>query len=662
MTAAVSLFLGVFVYFNGEKTRLNFSWLLNSIAISLWSVGLFGVVSSNTKPAAWFWQHILDIGGICVPILFFNFVLYLVKKEKKIMFLQIFSFVTGTVLITLSFTDFFKTGVSPKFGINHWIDPGKLYFIFPLFFIFFVLASAFILIKEYRGTDDRNFKRQLLYMLIAQLFGFGGGLTDFFPQLFNVYPFGNYFIILYVIFISYAALKHHLFDIKVIATELLTFSIWVFLAVKVLLSRDLSDFLLNGVVLLAIIGAGTLLIRSVLREVEQRERMEKLSKDLEQAYGAEKSARQRVERAKVEDEALLGSIGDGVIAIDKNGEVMFVNRAAEQMLGFKSDQAIDKPYEDILEIQNEKGDVLAGEENPLEAVLNSGKKIITDATSKPEKTIYFVRSDKSKFPAAVTVAPVILQGETIGAINVFRDITVERQIDKSKSEFVSLASHQLRTPLTTIKWYAEMLQDNKKAGKLTAKQKKYLDVLYKGNLRMIKLVDVMLDVSRLDAGKVKIRKEMVDISEIAKVVIEEEKFNIKNNKQKFIFDSEEKNSKTFTDPNQLRIVFQNLISNAVKYTPKGGKVECSIKKQDDYFLFSVQDNGIGIPRDQQKRIFEKLFRAENAFSHQPDGNGLGLYAAKATIENLGGKIWFESKEGQGTTFFVTIPIKGEETA
>jgi len=155
---------------------------------------------------------------------------------------------------------------------------------------------------------------------------------------------------------------------------------------------------------------------------------------------------------------------------------------------------------------------------------------------------------------------------------------------------------------------------------------------------------------------------MVDISEIAKVVIEEEKFNIKNNKQKFIFDSEEKNSKTFTDPNQLRIVFQNLISNAVKYTPKGGKVECSIKKQDDYFLFSVQDNGIGIPRDQQKRIFEKLFRAENAFSHQPDGNGLGLYAAKATIENLGGKIWFESKEGQGTTFFVTIPIKGEETA
>jgi len=120
---------------------------------------------------------------------------------------------------------------------------------------------------------------------------------------------------------------------------------------------------------------------------------------------------------------------------------------------------------------------------------------------------------------------------------------------------------------------------------------------------------------------------------------------------------EEKNPQTLTDQNQLRIVFQNVISNAVKYTPTGGKIECSIKREGDNFLFSVKDSGIGIPEAQQKRIFEKLFRADNAFSHQPDGNGLGLYAAKATIENLGGKIWFESEEGRGTTFFVTVPIK-----
>jgi len=296
MTAAVSLFLGLFVYFNGEKTKLNFSWLLNSLAISAWSVGLFGVVFFTDKSTAWFWQYILDIGGICVPIFFFNFVLYLVKKEKSIIGLQVFSVIVGTGLLILSFTNFFKTGISPKFGINFWIDPGKLYFLFPLFFIVFVFISAFILIKEYRLATDRNFKRQLLYVLVAQIFGFGGGMTDFFPQLFNVYPFGNYFIILYVIFISYAALKHHLFDIRVIATELLIFSIWAFLAVKTLLSQTFNEILLNGIILTAVIVAGFMLIRSVINEIEQKEKIEKMAKDLERAYDVEKKANAELEK------------------------------------------------------------------------------------------------------------------------------------------------------------------------------------------------------------------------------------------------------------------------------------------------------------------------------------------------------------------------------
>jgi signal transduction histidine kinase len=296
LTAVVSLFLGFFVYFGGEKTKLNFSWLLNSVAISAWSIGLFGVVFSTTKSSAWFWQHILDIGGICVPILFFNFVLYLVKKEKKTLWIQFFSLIIGTGLLILSFTDLFKIGVSPKFGINFWIDPGTIYFLFPIFFVFFVFLSTFILIKEYRKADDKDYKRRLLYVLIAQIFGFGGGVTNFFPQLFNVYPFGNYFVILYVIFISYAALKHHLFDMRVIATELLTFTIWAFLSVRTLLSQSREDLLLNVLILVPVIIAGTLLIRSVLREVRQKEKIEKLNKELERAYEIEKRANEELEK------------------------------------------------------------------------------------------------------------------------------------------------------------------------------------------------------------------------------------------------------------------------------------------------------------------------------------------------------------------------------
>ena len=290
ITAVAGLFLGIFVYFSGEKTKLNLSWLFASSVIGLWSFGFFGLVFSTSMSVAWFWQYIIDIGGICIPILYLNFLLHLLKKDQRLKILQIFSLVAATFLIVLNFTDLFKTGISPKFGINYWIDPGKLYFLFPLYFAILASVSMYIVIKEYILTTDKDHKRQLMYVLLAQTFGFGGGFTNFFPQLFNTYPFGNYFVVLYVIFISYAALKHHLFDMRIIATELLTFAIWAILLIKTLLSNSVEDFLLNIVVLTAVMIAGILLIRSVIKEVRQKEEIEKISKELERAYVVEKKA------------------------------------------------------------------------------------------------------------------------------------------------------------------------------------------------------------------------------------------------------------------------------------------------------------------------------------------------------------------------------------
>jgi len=290
ITAVSSIFFGLFVYFSGEKTKLNLSWLFASSVIGLWSLGFFGLVFSTNISTAWFWQYILDIGGICIPILYFNFLLHLLKRDKKLMVLQVFALLAATFLIILNFTTLYKTGVSPKFGINYWIDPGRLYFLFPLYFALFAVISTYVVAKEYRLSTDRDRKRQLMYVLLAQIFGFGGGFTDFFPQVFNTYPFGNYFVILYVIFISYAALKHHLFDMRVIATELLTFAIWAVLLVRTLLSNAINDLLVNIVVLVAVVVVGILLMRSVLKEVLQKEKIEKISKELEGAYVVEKKA------------------------------------------------------------------------------------------------------------------------------------------------------------------------------------------------------------------------------------------------------------------------------------------------------------------------------------------------------------------------------------
>jgi len=294
ITAFVSFFFGISVYSRERTSKINLFWFLISISTGFWSIGLFGVVFFTDKTYAWISQYVLDVAGIWIPIFFFNFILYVINKKLKKA--RIASFVVGIGLSILSFTDLFKTGISSKFDLNFWIDPGKLYFLFPLIFVFFVSLSIIFALREYFKTTKDVLKRQLKYILLTQIFGFGGGVTNFFPQLFNVYPFGNYLVILYVIFMSYAALKYRLFNIKVIATELLTLALWIFLLLKVALSETIQEFIINGSLLIMIFIFGALLVRSVWREVKQREQMEILNKKVQKAYLLEKKARAEIEK------------------------------------------------------------------------------------------------------------------------------------------------------------------------------------------------------------------------------------------------------------------------------------------------------------------------------------------------------------------------------
>jgi len=388
-----------------------------------------------------------------------------------------------------------------------------------------------------------------------------------------------------------------------------------------------------------------------------QEKVDEQTKNLRIAYEAERMSKEKIDLIRIEDEALLGSIGDGVVAIDNFGKIMFINKAAEEMLRLNGKDLTGNSHREILKIETEKGEAVLDKDNPLNVALSSGKKIITSTTEGSNGPIYsYIRSDNTKFPAAIIVTPVIINGKIIGAVDVFRDMTVERQIDKSKSEFVSLASHQLRTPLTAIKWYTEILLAGK-AGKISLKQKEYIEQIYHGNERMIKLINIMLNISRLEAGRLKNISIPIDIKKMIEDIIKEQEVNIKKKKLKFKFECNNDIGKILVDPDLARLIFQNIISNAIKYTPEKGNVGVKINRNGKEILFEVSDTGIGIPENQQNRIFQKLFRAENAFPHTPDGNGLGLYAAKMTTESMGGKIWFKSKINEGTTFFVVLPVK-----
>lgn len=270
----------------------------------------------------------------------------------------------------------------------------------------------------------------------------------------------------------------------------------------------------------------------------------------------------------------------------------------------------------------------------------------------------FVSKSGEKIPVVNSIAPIKKgQGEIVGFVVSFRDVTTEREIDRAKTEFVSIASHQLRTPLTTINWYCEMIL-SKDSGKLTNKQERYVNEVYKANKRMVILMNALLNVSRLEKGTFMIEPKSEDVTNVIRSAVNEFKTQIADKKIKFQAKYDSSIPHISVDANLLSMIVQNLLSNSIKYTTAGGRVNLSTNKKDGSIIISVADNGIGIPKNQHDRIFTKLFRSDNAKRVDPDGTGLGLYIVKTILENTGGKITFESAEGKGSKFMISLPLSG----
>ncbi|MDP1689948.1 MAG: ATP-binding protein [bacterium] len=359
-----------------------------------------------------------------------------------------------------------------------------------------------------------------------------------------------------------------------------------------------------------------------------------------------------IEQIRARNEAILASIGDGLVVVNKEGKISYINTSFEEMLGWKTQEIIGKSMVEVVPREDINGIEVSFKERILTQVL-SGKKFVADLTN----PFYYIRKDKSRFPASSIVAPVVLGGKIVGAVEVFRDITKEKEIDKAKTEFVSLASHQLRTPLSTVSWYSEMLLAGD-AGKVTSDQKKYLEEIYHGNQRMVELVNTLLDVSRIELGTLLVEPKLTDIVRLAESVIDEQKQQIYEKKIKFSPTFKNNIPLMQADPKLLRMVIQNLLSNAVKYTSIGGKIGISIYVDNKKNVqIKISDTGYGIPKNQQDKIFTKLFRADNVIGKDTEGTGLGLYIAKSIVEQARGTLWFESNENIGTTFYVTLPLK-----
>lgn len=272
-------------------------------------------------------------------------------------------------------------------------------------------------------------------------------------------------------------------------------------------------------------------------------------------------------------------------------------------------------------------------------------------------TYYYRRTDGTRFPIALTVAPIYLHNQIVGAISVFRDITREKEIDRAKSELVSLASHQLRTPLTTMKWYFDMLLAGE-AGPLNKQQQEYMSEIYHSNQRMVELVNALLNVSRIDLGTFSIKPTPTDMPSLVEDVLGSVRPQLQAKQIQVEPQIDSAVARLNVDPGLMKIILQNLISNSIKYSPPNTPIQVKILPQDQDIKLVVSDKGYGIPPAQQNRIFTKLFRADNAKTIDPDGNGLGLYIVKSIVEEAGGRIWFTSEVNRGTTFYIAFPVSG----
>ena len=344
---------------------------------------------------------------------------------------------------------------------------------------------------------------------------------------------------------------------------------------------------------------------------------------------------------------------------------MLFNGVAQGLTGFSGKEVIGSHYRQIIHFIKES-DGKPGNDFIAEAIK-------TGQGTKMANHTLLIAKDGKKIPVADSAAPIKdAKGNLVGCVVVFRDVTHERDVDRAKTEFVSLASHQLRTPLTSINWYIEMLQAGD-AGVLNDKQKEFLTEVYQGSHRMVQLVNDLLNGSRLETGRLKIEPVPTDLADFLKGILKEMEPQTREKHCHLALELPEKEiAKLAVDTVLLRQVIINFLTNAIRYSSgdKAGVVTVSLIVSPEKYTIQVKDNGIGIPKDVQPRIFEKFFRADNARAIIADGNGLGLYLAKQIMESSGGTIGFSSSparnashsdaggEGSGSTFYATIPLSG----
>ena len=359
-----------------------------------------------------------------------------------------------------------------------------------------------------------------------------------------------------------------------------------------------------------------------------------LSVRVEESQELTESERRRLD-------SVLGYMTDGVLATDRRGRITIVNEMATDFLNLENDQIVGKSILDILDLR--------------------GSVTLRDLLENQDPEVLDLSNDEQDLILHASFALIQRESGFIsGLVCVLHDVTEQQKIDQDRKRFVSNVSHELRTPLTSMKSYIEALVDG--AWKDPNVAPNFLKVTQEETDRMMRMINDLLNLSRMDLGTARLDKEYVNLNELFNHILDRFDMILKNG---------EKSEKNYTikrdftrrdiwvevDTDKIQQVLDNIMNNAIKYSPDGGVITCRLVETHNHVIMSITDQGLGIPKEAISHVFDRFYRVDKARSRAQGGTGLGLAISKEVVQMHGGRIWVESREGEGSTFYISLPYE-----
>ncbi|MEI6863673.1 MAG: ATP-binding protein, partial [Candidatus Omnitrophota bacterium] len=338
---------------------------------------------------------------------------------------------------------------------------------------------------------------------------------------------------------------------------------------------------------------------------------------------------------KAKLETILSSMFEGIMLTNERGEILLLNPSIRKLFFIDSSPEGRKPLEVI------RNNAI---QEIVDRVLHENREVITQevSISIPEQKTIMING-----------VPIVKDSVTEGAVFVFHDITELKRLEDIRKDFVANVSHELRTPISSIKGYAETLLDGKVDNEDNVKE--FLGIIYQDSNRLANLIDDLLDLSKIESGKMKMEFDPLEVLPLVKRCVNVLEKTAKDKKLSIKLEIPANLSKALGDHKRLSQVFLNLLDNAIKYTPEGGAICVGAANKEKFIQIDISDTGIGIPEKDLPRIFERFYRVDKARSRELGGTGLGLSIVKHIIQTHNGQVWVQSTLGQGSTFSFTIP-------